>query len=142
MFLDGPPLSGWSLEGRGFQIWKQRAGTTVQGTPQKRETMNTQGKHTSENDSAQLGRITPENAYVEADRHIGLAMQRIEEARHDSATGAMRTCSLLLDVLAGIRTPLHRLGSVVHPRHRQHQDAADSHPMPPEFAVESSEVAQ
>jgi hypothetical protein len=83
-----------------------------------------------------------ENAYVEADRHIGLAMERIEEARHDSATGAMKTCSLLLDLLAGIRTPLHRLGSVVHPRHRQHQDAADSHPMPPEFAIESSEVEQ
>jgi hypothetical protein len=55
--------------------------------------------------------ITP-NCFVEAERHIGMAVDLIEKGRSDSATVSMKTCGLMLDLLAGVRTPLRRLGSV------------------------------
>src|SRR2546423_327674 len=82
-----------------------------------------------------------ENAYVEADRHIGLAMEWIREARHAGAPVALKTCLLLLDLLTGVRAPLSCLGGVGQPKDRSHQAAAGSPPTTPEFAVESSEVA-
>jgi hypothetical protein len=50
--------------------------------------------------------------FLEADRHIGMAVNLIEEGRSNSATGAMKTCGLILDLLASVRTPLRRLGSI------------------------------
>jgi hypothetical protein len=45
------------------------------------------------------------NAYVEANRHIGLAMDWIEEAWHAAAPVALKTCLLLLDLLTGASEP-------------------------------------
>ena len=50
--------------------------------------------------------------FAEAERHLGMAVDLIEKGRSDSATVPMKTCALMLDLLAGIRTPLRRLGSI------------------------------
>ncbi len=50
--------------------------------------------------------------FVEAERHLGMAVGLIEKGRNESATGAMKTCELMLDLLAGVRTPLRRLGTI------------------------------
>jgi hypothetical protein len=52
------------------------------------------------------------HCFVEAERHISTAVSLIEEGRHDSATGAMRTCVLILDLLTSIQVPLRRLGNI------------------------------
>ena len=55
---------------------------------------------------------TREHCFAEAERHLGMAVDLIEKGRNDSGTGAMKTCGLMLDLLAGVRTPLRRLGSI------------------------------
>jgi hypothetical protein len=56
--------------------------------------------------------ITPTHCFVEAERHIGMAVDVIEEGRSSSTTVPMKTCGLVLDLLAGIRLPLRRLGNI------------------------------
>ena len=52
------------------------------------------------------------HCFVEAERHISTAVSLIEEGRHDSATGATKTCVLILDLLTSIQVPLRRLGNI------------------------------
>jgi hypothetical protein len=76
---------------------------------------------------------TSKHCFVAADRHIAMAVNLIEEGRSNSATGAMKTCGLMLDLLAGVRTPLRRLGSI-------EQEAAFIGA--PSFERESNEVSR
>jgi hypothetical protein len=50
--------------------------------------------------------------FVEAERHLGMAVDLIEKGRNDSATGATKTCVLILDLLTSIQIPLRRLGNI------------------------------
>lgn len=52
------------------------------------------------------------NCFVEADEFLAAAIDRISEGRSNSSTGAVETCTLLLDLLEGARTPLRRLGAL------------------------------
>jgi hypothetical protein len=58
------------------------------------------------------GGASGRQCFIEAERHVEHALRLIEAGRCDAATGAMKTCSLLLDLLEGVRSPLVRLGRV------------------------------
>jgi hypothetical protein len=53
-----------------------------------------------------------DHVFSQAEKHVVAAMVLIEEGRRGSASGAMKTCSLLLDLLDGVRVPLCRLGRI------------------------------
>src|SRR5712691_3019634 len=81
------------------------------------------------------------HCFVEAERHIAMAANLIEEGRSHSATGAIKTCSLLLDLLAGVNTPLRRLGRISELTSRNHP-TAELDMTPPSFVVEAKEVGR
>jgi len=56
--------------------------------------------------------ISPNNWASEADRFLAAAIDRISAGRSDSSTGAVKTCTLLLDLLEGARLPLRRLSRI------------------------------
>jgi hypothetical protein len=52
------------------------------------------------------------NCFEEADDHLATAIDRIQRGRADSATGAVKTCSFLVELLEGARVPLRRLSKI------------------------------
>ena len=54
-----------------------------------------------------------DNWATAADKHLVKAADFIFQGKCSSSSGASRTCELLLDLIAGARTPLKRLGRVV-----------------------------
>jgi hypothetical protein len=52
------------------------------------------------------------NCFEEADDHLATAIDRIQQGRADSASGAMQTCTLLVELLESAQVPLRRLSKI------------------------------
>lgn len=56
--------------------------------------------------------LTPQEYFVRADELLGQAADLIARARCEDATGTAETCSLIQDLIDGVRVPLRRLGGI------------------------------